>query len=174
MPFRAQHSKKTYHSFVTNPPFGMRVKGKGCLVPLYQSLGHAVHRLAASGPRSGRGPSAAAAAGEEGAGEAEEGAEGSGGWGLSVLAHDARLARRTGVPGLRASFRSSHGGLSVTALHSPPHPAWWLDSREPRVLLSPAAGPPAAGPKEARRKARRDARELFREPRQEPPVDQGA
>jgi len=37
------------------------------------------------------------------------------GWRTVVLAHDVRLARRTGVP-LRAAFTTRHGGLSVTAL----------------------------------------------------------
>ena len=37
------------------------------------------------------------------------------GWRTVVLAHDVRLARRTGLP-LRAAFTTRHGGLSVTAL----------------------------------------------------------
>jgi len=37
------------------------------------------------------------------------------GWRTAILAHDVRLARRTGLP-LRAAFTTKHGGLSVTAL----------------------------------------------------------
>ena len=37
------------------------------------------------------------------------------GWRMALLAHDVRLARRTGLP-LQAAFTSKHGGLSVTAL----------------------------------------------------------
>jgi putative N6-adenine-specific DNA methylase len=37
------------------------------------------------------------------------------GWRVAILAHDARLARRTGLP-LRAVFTTRHGGLSVSAL----------------------------------------------------------
>jgi len=37
------------------------------------------------------------------------------GWRVSILAHDGRLARRTGLP-LRAAFTTKHGGLTVTAL----------------------------------------------------------
>ncbi|HEX5052741.1 MAG TPA: class I SAM-dependent RNA methyltransferase [Planctomycetota bacterium] len=37
------------------------------------------------------------------------------GWRAAVLAHDVRLARRTGLP-LRAAFTTKHGGLLVTAL----------------------------------------------------------
>ncbi|MFN8825863.1 MAG: class I SAM-dependent RNA methyltransferase [Planctomycetota bacterium] len=37
------------------------------------------------------------------------------GWRVALLAHDVRLARRTGL-GLQAAFSSKHGGLSVTAL----------------------------------------------------------
>ena len=38
-------------------------------------------------------------------------------WRLTVLAHDVRTARRTGVP-LRAAFATRHGGLKVTAMSS--------------------------------------------------------
>ncbi len=37
------------------------------------------------------------------------------GWRVAMLAHDVRLARRTGMP-LRAAFTTRHGGLAVTAL----------------------------------------------------------
>jgi putative N6-adenine-specific DNA methylase len=37
------------------------------------------------------------------------------GWRLAILAHDVRLARRTGLP-LRAGFTTKHGGLTVTAM----------------------------------------------------------
>ncbi len=37
------------------------------------------------------------------------------GWRTSILAHDVRLARRTGLP-LQAVFTTRHGGLAVTAL----------------------------------------------------------
>ncbi|MBX3464650.1 MAG: class I SAM-dependent RNA methyltransferase [Planctomycetes bacterium] len=37
------------------------------------------------------------------------------GWRFALLAHDVRLARRTGLP-LRAAFTTRHGGLSVSAL----------------------------------------------------------
>jgi putative N6-adenine-specific DNA methylase len=37
------------------------------------------------------------------------------GWRVALLAHDVRLARRTGLP-LRAAWTTRHGGLSVTAL----------------------------------------------------------
>ena len=70
----------------TNPPYGMRVKGKNPLLPLYQLLGHRVRRL---------GPT----------------------WRAAVLAHDVRLARRTGLP-LEPAFTSKHGGLTVTAMTS--------------------------------------------------------
>ncbi|MEZ6037846.1 MAG: class I SAM-dependent RNA methyltransferase [Planctomycetota bacterium] len=39
------------------------------------------------------------------------------GWRACVLAHDVRLARRTGVP-LHAAWTTRHGGLSITALCS--------------------------------------------------------
>ncbi len=39
------------------------------------------------------------------------------GWRLAILAHDPRLARRTGIP-LRQVFASNHGGVQVTALVS--------------------------------------------------------
>jgi putative N6-adenine-specific DNA methylase len=42
------------------------------------------------------------------------------GWNVAILAHDVRLARRTGLP-LKAAFTSKHGGLSVTALCGPAH-----------------------------------------------------
>jgi len=70
----------------TNPPYGMRVKGKNPLLPLYQLLGHRVRRL---------GPT----------------------WRAAVLAHDVRLARRTGLT-LEPAFTSKHGGLTVTAMTS--------------------------------------------------------
>jgi putative N6-adenine-specific DNA methylase len=41
------------------------------------------------------------------------------GWRTVVLAHDVRLARRTGLP-LRAAFTTRHGGLSVAALVQAP------------------------------------------------------
>jgi len=37
------------------------------------------------------------------------------GWRVALLAHDVRLARRTGLP-LRAAWTTRHGGLAVTAL----------------------------------------------------------
>ncbi len=37
------------------------------------------------------------------------------GWRVALLAHDVRLARRTGLP-LRAAWTTKHGGLTVTAL----------------------------------------------------------
>lgn len=37
------------------------------------------------------------------------------GWRVAILAHDVRLARRTGLP-LHAAFTTKHGGLAVTAL----------------------------------------------------------
>ncbi|HZN37821.1 MAG TPA: class I SAM-dependent RNA methyltransferase [Planctomycetota bacterium] len=37
------------------------------------------------------------------------------GWRVAILAHDVRLARRTGLP-LLAAFTTKHGGLTVTAL----------------------------------------------------------
>lgn len=39
------------------------------------------------------------------------------GWRVAMLAHDVRLARRTGLP-LRALFTTKHGGLTVAALAS--------------------------------------------------------
>ena len=71
----------------TNPPYGMRVKGKNPLLPLYQTLGHRARNL---GP----------------------------GWRVAILAHDVRLARRTGMP-LDPAFTTRHGGLSVTAMTTP-------------------------------------------------------
>ncbi|HEB53015.1 MAG TPA: class I SAM-dependent RNA methyltransferase [bacterium] len=69
---------------VSNPPYGIRVRGRRDLLPLYQTLGH---RLGALGD----------------------------GWRTALLAHDVRLARRTGLP-LHAAFTTRHGGLSVTAM----------------------------------------------------------
>jgi putative N6-adenine-specific DNA methylase len=40
------------------------------------------------------------------------------GWRVAILAHDVRLARRTGLP-LEVAFTTRHGGLSVTALVGP-------------------------------------------------------
>jgi hypothetical protein len=37
------------------------------------------------------------------------------GWRVALLAHDVRLARRSGLP-LRAAFTTKHGGLTVTAM----------------------------------------------------------
>jgi putative N6-adenine-specific DNA methylase len=37
------------------------------------------------------------------------------GWRVAILAHDVRVARRTGLP-LHAAFTTKHGGLTVTAL----------------------------------------------------------
>ncbi|HEX6810913.1 MAG TPA: hypothetical protein VF384_04745, partial [Planctomycetota bacterium] len=37
------------------------------------------------------------------------------GWRIAILAHDVRMARRTGLP-LHAAFTTKHGGLTVTAL----------------------------------------------------------
>ncbi|MFN3244009.1 MAG: class I SAM-dependent RNA methyltransferase [Planctomycetota bacterium] len=71
----------------TNPPYGMRVKGKNPLLPLYQTLGHRARNL----------------------GE---------GWRAAILAHDVRLARRTGMP-LEPAFTTRHGGVSVTAMTTP-------------------------------------------------------
>lgn len=71
----------------TNPPYGMRVKGKNPLLPLYQTLGHRARNLGA-------------------------------GWRAAILAHDVRLARRTGMP-LEPAFTTRHGGLSVTAMTTP-------------------------------------------------------
>ena len=71
----------------TNPPYGMRVKGKSPLLPLYQTLGHRVRQL-----------------GED--------------WRAAILAHDVRLARRTGLR-LEPAFTTRHGGLSVTAMATP-------------------------------------------------------
>ncbi|MFY9343815.1 MAG: hypothetical protein WAT39_15100, partial [Planctomycetota bacterium] len=39
-------------------------------------------------------------------------------WRAAILAHDVRLARRTGLP-LQAAFSTKHGGLAVTALAGP-------------------------------------------------------
>jgi 23S rRNA G2445 N2-methylase RlmL len=39
------------------------------------------------------------------------------GWNAMILAHDMRLARRTGLP-LAPAFTTKHGGLSVTAMGS--------------------------------------------------------
>lgn len=71
----------------TNPPYGMRVKGKNPLLPLYQTLGHRARNLGS-------------------------------GWRAAILAHDVRLARRTGMP-LEPAFTTRHGGLSVTAMTTP-------------------------------------------------------
>ena len=71
----------------TNPPYGMRIKGKNPLLPLYQTLGHRVKQLGES-------------------------------WRVAILAHDVRLARRTGLP-LESAFTTRHGGLSVTAMTTP-------------------------------------------------------
>jgi putative N6-adenine-specific DNA methylase len=43
------------------------------------------------------------------------------GWRVALLAHDPRLARRTGLE-LEAAFATKHGGLSVTALTGPAAP----------------------------------------------------
>ena len=71
----------------TNPPYGMRVKGKSQLLPLYQTLGHRVRQLDED-------------------------------WRAAIVAHDVRLARRTGLP-LEPAFTTRHGGLSVTAMTTP-------------------------------------------------------
>jgi putative N6-adenine-specific DNA methylase len=50
------------------------------------------------------------------------------GWRVAILAHDVRLARRTGLP-LRALFTTKHGGLTVAALAGD---AAAVTSEEPR------------------------------------------
>lgn len=74
---------------VTNPPFGLRVRGGAGLVHLHQALGA---RLSELGP----------------------------GWSLTILAHDPRLARRTGISLTRA-FVATHGGTRVHALTGRAH-----------------------------------------------------
>lgn len=44
------------------------------------------------------------------------------GWRVAILAHDVRLARRTGLP-LRAAFTTRHGGISVSAMVGTCQPA---------------------------------------------------
>jgi putative N6-adenine-specific DNA methylase len=44
------------------------------------------------------------------------------GWSVAILAHDVRLARRTGLT-LHAAFTTKHGGLAVTALAGGARPA---------------------------------------------------
>ena len=76
----------------TNPPFGRRVRGKGATTrnPLLPLYQTLGHRVAQLGNP----------------------------WRVAVLAHDVRLARRTGLP-LRPSFTTRHGGLGVTAMCGP-------------------------------------------------------
>jgi putative N6-adenine-specific DNA methylase len=44
------------------------------------------------------------------------------GWRVAILAHDVRLARRTGLD-LDVAFTTKHGGLGVSALTGPAAPA---------------------------------------------------
>ena len=72
---------------VSNPPYGVRIKGGSPLLSLYQTIGHRVQRLGD-------------------------------GWRTALLAHDVRLARRTGLS-LEPAFSTRHGGLTVTAMATP-------------------------------------------------------
>jgi putative N6-adenine-specific DNA methylase len=72
---------------VSNPPYGVRIKGGSPLLSLYQTIGHRVKRLGD-------------------------------GWRAALLAHDVRLARRTGLS-LEPAFSTRHGGLTVTAMATP-------------------------------------------------------
>lgn len=72
---------------VSNPPYGVRIKGSSPLLSLYQTVGHRVKRLGD-------------------------------GWRAALLAHDVRLARRTGLS-LEPAFSTRHGGLTVTAMATP-------------------------------------------------------
>ena len=75
----------------TNPPFGHRVSKnkKDSLLPLYQTLGHKVQRLAETEGKSIH---------------------------FSILAHNSRLARQTAIKNLNIQFASNHGGMKVFAL----------------------------------------------------------
>lgn len=76
---------------VTNPPFGKRIKGKQSnenpLLPLYQTLGDQVSSFCVANPDSN----------------------------ATILAHDVKLARRTGLS-LTSLFSTHHGGLEVAAM----------------------------------------------------------
>jgi putative N6-adenine-specific DNA methylase len=78
----------------TNPPFGKRVSpsrstGKeSYLLPLYQTLGHRIHRLVDNGRHVG----------------------------AVVLANGPDLVRRVGLP-FEKIFQSTHGGMAVAAMY---------------------------------------------------------
>mmetsp|Transcript_4381 Transcript_4381/g.8065 ORF Transcript_4381/g.8065 Transcript_4381/m.8065 type:complete len:495 (-) Transcript_4381:121-1605(-) len=85
---------------ITNPPFGKRIKGKQSnknpLLPLYQTFGDQVSRFFDAKPGSN----------------------------ATVLAHDVKVARRTGLS-LTSLFSTHHGGLEVAAMstvHPPKKP----------------------------------------------------
>jgi putative N6-adenine-specific DNA methylase len=79
---------------VTNPPFGKRIKGKDAknymhpLLPLYQTLGGRMSQLMEVKP----------------------------GAGITVLAHDLKLARKMGLSDMRVAFSTHHGGIDVSAM----------------------------------------------------------
>jgi putative N6-adenine-specific DNA methylase len=90
-----------YPLVVTNPPFGLRIKGKEGkgkdsrrdihpLLPLYQTLGGRMNKLM----------------------EAKKGAA------ITVIAHDLKLARRMGLKCMRVAFSTDHGGINVAAMTS--------------------------------------------------------
>jgi putative N6-adenine-specific DNA methylase len=74
----------------TNPPFGHRIKNtkNKSLLPLYQTLGHKVTKKALQNKVVG----------------------------VSILAHDPKLIRQTGIPNLKLLFHSKHGGMNIFVL----------------------------------------------------------
>jgi putative N6-adenine-specific DNA methylase len=84
----------------SNPPFGKRISppkksAKGdlaipSLLPLYQTLGHRIHRLREAGREVG----------------------------AILLTDDPQLVRRTGLDGLSVKFKTKHGGIPVSAMLS--------------------------------------------------------
>ena len=119
---------------VTNPPFGLRVSGRGGSEQQQQQhQQQQQQQQRGSATRRGSiirssihllplyqslGASARALGGNTGGGGVGGGV--SGGWGLSLLAADVRLARRCDVRPrkLATAFTASHGGVAVTALHA--------------------------------------------------------
>jgi putative N6-adenine-specific DNA methylase len=98
----------------TNPPFGLRIsptKGrisakKGGkitnahpLLPLYQTLGNMVEKCSKSDKNNN---------------DKHHKREVN----VGILAHETKLARKTGIPNLQSLFTTRHGGISVTALGS--------------------------------------------------------
>jgi len=108
----------------TNPPYGRRIasttlaktaankKHSSALLPLYQTLGCQVNKMAAFyNDDEGRGSD------DDGDDVSSEGSETNmKGARLAIIAQDPKLARRSGVKDLSVRFTTKHGGLNVCAL----------------------------------------------------------